>query len=58
MAFGLRSGPGITRSAPGADRGVGEAPGVGVEHRARRAGCVSASRTPIESTVMAANVCR
>ena len=33
MAVGDRSGPGITRLAPGRHRGVGQAPRVGVEHR-------------------------
>ena len=33
MAGGDRSGPGITSVAPAATAGVGEAPGVGVEHR-------------------------
>ena len=38
IAGAERSGPGITSVAPRRDRGVGETPRVGVEHRHDRAG--------------------
>ena len=51
---GDRSGPGITRSAPGSHRGVGQAPGVGVEHGHDRQDRRRLSRTPRLSAVMRA----